>query len=105
MADAASSAGRPPAGWTMDVDAKKGTTVFVTRTGKRVSTMNEVHNHLKNELAANDINEDEALWLKTLERYGQNCRHWAIARSAVAGSTKFTKAYPMPTWFRKSIGK
>ena len=43
--------------------------------------MNEVHYHLKN-LPATEINEDEALWLRTLERYGQNCRHWAIARSA-----------------------
>ena len=36
----------------------------------------------QNELPATEINEDETLWLRTLERYGQHCRHWAIARSA-----------------------
>ena len=36
----------------------------------------------QHELSASTINEDEELWLRTLERYGQNCRHWAIARSA-----------------------
>ena len=77
--------GRPPAGWTVRQEARKGggiDTHFVTRSGKKVCTMNEVHYHLKNELPASEINEDEELWLRTLERYGQNCRHWAIARSA-----------------------
>jgi hypothetical protein len=34
------------------------------------------------ELSSSQITPDETLWLRTLERYGQNCRHWAIARSA-----------------------
>ena len=36
----------------------------------------------QNELPATEINEEEALWLRTLERYGQNARHWALAKSA-----------------------
>ena len=105
-----SATGQPPSGWS--VETKKGPggtelTHFITRAGTRVQTMNEVHYHLKvrplciakpgppprnfslsptlptpQNLPASEINEDEALWLRTLERYGQNCRHWAIARSA-----------------------
>ena len=45
--------GQPPAGWSVSQEMKKiggvdqSVTHFVTRTGKRVSTMNEVHSHLK----------------------------------------------------------
>ena len=77
-----------PDGWSVHTEKRKvggierTETYFITRTGKKIRTMNEVHYHLKNELPAGTINPDEALWLRTLERYGQNCRHWAIARSA-----------------------
>ena len=34
------------------------------------------------ELKEVGCNVDELLWLRTLDRYGKNCRHWAIARPA-----------------------
>ena len=47
------STGRPPAGWSVQTETRKvggverTETHFITRTGKKVSTMNEVHSHLK----------------------------------------------------------
>ena len=83
-----SSDAQAPSGWSVHTERRKiggverQETYFVTRTGKKIRTMNEVHYHLKNELSPSSMTADEALWLRTLERYGQNCRHWAIARSA-----------------------
>ena len=55
--------GRPPQGWSVQTEMRKDVpcTHFVTRTGKKVATMNEVHSHLKNELPASSINEDDIL--------------------------------------------
>ena len=47
------AAGRPPEGWSVQQETRKfggveqTRTHFVTRTGKKVSTMYEVHQHLK----------------------------------------------------------
>jgi hypothetical protein len=35
------------------------------------------------ELGEQACNKDELLWLRTLERYGSTCKHWAAARSGV----------------------
>ena len=49
----AAAVGKPPPGWSVQTELKKvggveqNLTHFVTRTGKKVSTMNEVHYHLK----------------------------------------------------------
>ena len=46
-------AGRPPEGWSVHSETRKvggieqSQTHFISRTGKKVSTMNEVHHHLK----------------------------------------------------------
>ena len=83
---------------------------FVSRTGKKLRSMNEVHHYLKvrrrppcstlapapaprplahrraprlasqNELGEAGCSEEEALWLRCFERYGRNCGHWAIAQ-------------------------
>ena len=80
-----SGVGAPPQGWRVHRDeARNGRqdTYFVSSRGRKLRTINEVHQHLKNEIKEANCNEDEALWLRTLERYGQNCRHWAIAKEA-----------------------
>jgi len=41
-------------------------TTSTTRAGKKIRTMNEVHDHFKDELPATAINADEALWLRIL---------------------------------------
>lgn len=35
------------------------------------------------ELGERSCTKDEVLWLRTLERYGSTCKHWAAARSGV----------------------
>ncbi|KOO33961.1 putative lysine-specific demethylase jmj14-like protein [Chrysochromulina tobinii] len=80
-----SGVGAPPQGWRVHRDeARNGRqdTYFVSSRGRKLRTINEVHQHLKHEIKEANCNEDEALWLRTLERYGQNCRHWAIAKEA-----------------------
>ena len=81
--------GQPPAGWGVRSETRRVGGVdrvdsyFTNRAGKKLRTIYEVHHYLKNELKEANCNDDEALWLRTLERYGaENCRHWAIARSA-----------------------
>eukprot|EP00967_Tisochrysis_lutea_P081058 scaffold111638_cov33-Tisochrysis_lutea.AAC.6 len=38
---------------------------------------------LQTDLGEASCTKDELLWLRTLERYGYTCKHWAAARSGV----------------------
>ena len=73
--------GTPPTGWRVESETRRlggidrTKTYFVTRTKKQVQTMEQVHHHLTREVAVDMLNEDEELWLHTLQRYGLNCRH------------------------------
>eukprot|EP00327_Prymnesium_parvum_P019940 CAMPEP_0113267698 /NCGR_PEP_ID=MMETSP0008_2-20120614/20749_1 /TAXON_ID=97485 /ORGANISM="Prymnesium parvum" /LENGTH=294 /DNA_ID=CAMNT_0000116751 /DNA_START=167 /DNA_END=1048 /DNA_ORIENTATION=- /assembly_acc=CAM_ASM_000153 len=74
-----------PEGWTITSQISPDGELdlsYVSRTGKLLRNVGEVHHHLKYDLGEAACNEDEALWLTTLDRYGRGYRHWALAKSA-----------------------
>lgn len=74
-----------PSGWSVTHERKPNgemDIVYTSRTGKRLHSAAEVHNYLKHDIGEARCNDEESVWLATLERYGNSCKHWAIAQSA-----------------------
>ena len=85
MAPLTPTPGAAPRGWSVTEEKKPNgevETVYTSRTGRQLRSAKEVQHHLKHDVGEARCNEDEALWLTTLERYGSSCRHWAIAAPA-----------------------
>ena len=78
MAEA--NGGLVPQGWVHHPSDSSWT----SRTGRKLKTPSEVHHHLKEELTEAKCNPDELQWLRTLNRYGPMCRHWASAKAAAS---------------------
>lgn len=74
-----------PEGWSVTYECQpngQSQPSFTSRAGKTLRGLAEVHKYLKHEVGEAGCNEEESLWLTTLERYGSSFRYWAIAQSA-----------------------
>ncbi|KAJ1639089.1 hypothetical protein T492DRAFT_138700 [Pavlovales sp. CCMP2436] len=81
-------AGEAPAGWRVVQEEKITAAVrgggrrmdkfFISRGGRKLRSLGDVWRFL-NEAGSESRDAREECWLRTLNRYGTDCKHWAVA--------------------------